>query len=102
MEDLLIVLLLILASIGAVEVADCFIGWFLPLLAKEKPLELWLTGQGAEYKLRRAVHQARHQNLHKLTVVCLDEEATKICRLIELANPDIEFVYGDSICAKCG
>lgn len=55
---------------------------------KTREIELLLSGENAECLLRSALSTA-HGNPSKITVVCEDDEAEKICEIFSRRYPNI-------------
>ena len=56
---------------------------------KNREIELLLTGENAECLLRSALWASHGSVLIKITAVCEDEEAEKICEIFSRCYPNI-------------
>ena len=56
---------------------------------KIREIELLITGENAEFLLRSALSASHGSSLSKITVVCEDEEAEKICEIFSRRYPNI-------------
>ncbi len=56
---------------------------------KNREIELLLTGENAECLLRSVLWASHDGALIKITAVCEDEEAEKICEIFSRCHPNI-------------
>jgi len=81
--------ILALAAVGICCIVNAVLLRNLTHAPKTREIELLLTGDNAEFLLRKALRTVKGGSFTKIIAACEDEEAAKICEIFCRDHPNI-------------